>query len=484
MNEDNYTQQNNEKCIKPEAYNKPELAGEIKPLNRIEDIENLFDCLFPICRSILGEGYRKSLSILSQYIPLETISFPTGMKVLNWIIPREWVIKDGWIKDEAGNKIIDIKDNNLHVLNYSTDIDETMELEQLKEYIHTVPSVPDAIPYAFSYYKKRWGFCMSENQKKALPDGRYHAYINSWFRDGQLLVGQTVLEGKRQQEILISSYLCHPSMANNELSGPIVLAILYQKLLQWKSRRFTYRFVANPETIGSISFLSRYGNYLKKNLYGGLVLTCLGGENTLRYKKSRREDSWLDRLIEHLNGKDDFSFRIIPFSPLKGSDERQYCSAGFNLPVGQMARLVYGEYKEYHTSLDTKELMGIENIMDSADKLERLLKANELEGFYINRYPYGEIKLSEYQLYPTLNDKKKRDGSDNITNDREFLNQILMILNYSDGYHLLSWIGERLGRGLTELEAAVALLKEKGLLKGPFIKEELNFEDCFNVRLS
>lgn len=174
-----------------ETFHTKEVSEHIKALNSLEVVEDLFDRLFPICRSILGEGYRKSLSILAQYIPLETISFPTGANVLNWIIPREWVIKDGWIKDEDGNKIIDMKENNLHVLNYSTGIDETMELEQLKEYIYTVPSVPDAIPYAFSYYKERWGFCMSENQKKALPDGRYHAYINSWFQDGQLLVGQT-----------------------------------------------------------------------------------------------------------------------------------------------------------------------------------------------------------------------------------------------------------------------------------------------------
>lgn len=325
---------------------------------------------------------------------------------------------------------------------------------------------------------------MSENQLKGLPDGKYHAYIDSSFTKGRLEAGQAVLYGGRKKEILLSSYLCHPSMANNELSGPIVLAMLYQKLSGWKERRYTYRFVINPETIGSISFLSQFGSHLKEHLQGGLVLTCLGGSGTLRYKQTRKEGTCFDRLVEHLNGKDGFKFRNTPFTPMSGSDERQYCSPGFNLPVGQMARLVYAEYKEYHTSLDTKELMGIQNIMDSAEELERLLKANELEGYYINQNPYGEVKLSDYELYPSLNDTQRRDGRDNVISDRDFINQILMILNYSDGEHLLSWIGDRLGRGVTELEEAVYILKDKGLLKGPFLKEDLTDEGCFNVRIS
>lgn len=302
--------------------------------------------------------------------------------------------------------------------------------------------------------------------------GGYHVYIDSEFVDGNLVIGHTELDGKEKKKVFISSYLCHPSMANNELSGPLVMAMLYQRICKWQKRRFQYQFIVNPETIGSISYLSRFGETLKEEMYAGLVLTCLGGDESLRYKASRRGDSPLDVLLLHLKEQGE-DIRFEEFTPLGGSDERQYCSPGFNLPVGQMARKVYGSYPEYHTSFDTKELMGIKNIMDSCDKLERLFLGLELDGYYVNQYPYGEIKLGDYDLYPTINDRKIRDEKSQICDTRDFTDQVLMILNYSDGRHRMSEIAGKLGKTIFEVQDAVEVLLEKGLLKGPFSEEEL-----------
>lgn len=439
-------------------------------------MDKLFDELYPICRSITGEGLRKSLQIISEYVPLNILEFNTGEIVLNWEIPQEWVIRDAWIKDEKGNKILDFNECNLHIINYSASINKEMSLEELLPHIYTKPSLPNAIPYVTSYYNRRWGFCMTHSQYEGLEPGEYHVFIDSEFIDGKLSIGHTLLEGESKKEILISSYLCHPSLANNELSGPIVLAFLYNRIKNWEKRNFTYRFVLNPETIGSIAYLSKYGKHLMDNLYFGLVLTCLGGATNLSYKKSRRGDAPIDELADHLFSKREIEGHIREFTPCNGSDERQYCSPGFNLPVGQMARLVYGTYKEYHTSLDNKELMGIENIYKSLNEIELILKANEYNGYYINRFPYGEIKLDKYDLYPDMNgpttsmysNRRKRDG-------RFELNCILMILNYSDGQHTLIDIADKCNCSILDLIPIVEKLKDKKVLLGPYYsKRSLN----------
>lgn len=447
----------------------------MKNLDEIKNIENLFDRLFPICRSITGEGLRESLKILQEYVPLKILGFSTGEKVLNWEIPEEWHIKEAWIKDSNGNTIIDFKDNNLHVVNYSEKINKELELDELKEHIYTLPHLPNAIPYITSYYKKRWGFCMSENQYKTLNNGKYKVYIDSEFKKGELNLGHTLIEGKTDKEVFLSSYLCHPSMANNELSGPIVLAMIYQRILKWKNRNLSYRFVISPETIGSISYLSRYGKELREKMYSGLIFTCVGGDTTLHYKASREERTPINNLMRHLKDSGEIDCGMIEFTPLNGSDERQYCSPGFNLPVGQISRLTYGKYKEYHTSLDNKELMGIENLVKSANEIEKILKANDINGYYINKYPYGEIKLGDYNLYPTLNNENApKKTSDNLFDGRELLNNILMILNYSDGKYKLSDIASKLGKSVLGLESAVNILKEKDLLEGPYFEEEIS----------
>lgn len=437
-------------------------------LEKYEEVSEAFDRLYPLCRSIMGQGYRDSLEIIKEFMDLDEIAFHTGEWVLNWRVPQEWVIREAWIKDSKGNKIIDFKDHNLHVMNYSEPVDKILSLEELKKNIYTSDSDPDAIPYVFSYYKKRWGFAMSKKQLNSLPEDQYHVYIDSEFIDGSLVVGHTKLQGESEKEILLSSYLCHPSMANNELSGPLVLAMLYQRIRKWKDRKYTYRFVINPETIGSIAYLSRYGEELKEKLHAGLVFTCLGGDETLRYKTSRSENAPFDYLVSYVNSVEE-TFRIEKFIPSSGSDERQYCSPGFDLPVGQMARKVYGQYKEYHTSLDTKELMGIDNIIDSCNKIEEFLKKNEEEEFYKNKYPNGEVKLGNYDLYPSLNSNGSRKNEiESIVNESWFIASVMTILNYADGKHSLSYCAERLHMDISKVKEVAEILVNRGLLDGPF----------------
>lgn len=437
-----------------------------KELQTYQEVSDAFDRLYPLCRSILGEGYRESLNILKEYIPFDEEVFDSGRKVLNWTVPQEWVIREAWIKDKDGNVIIDFKDNNLYVMNYSESIDKELDLTELKEHIYTSDSDKDAVPYVFSYYKKRWGFAMSQNQLEELKEGQYYVKIDSEFINGKLVVGQTCLKGESSKEILLTSYLCHPSMANNELSGPLVQAMLYQRIKKWSSRKYTYRFVINPETIGSIAYLSRYGTQLQKNLHAGLVLTCLGGDESLRYKTSRMENSPFDLLVSYQNYFAGNSFRVEKFNAYSGSDERQYCSPGFDLPVGQMARKVYGSYKEYHTSLDTKELMGIDNLIDSCNWIEKLLLENEKEIYYKNKFPYGEVKLGDYDLYPTLNSNGLRSNKDqDIINEPGFIKSVMMILNYSDGKHPLSYCAQRLEVDIEKIKNVATILEKKGLIE-------------------
>lgn len=435
---------------------------EQQSLVTYEEVSSAFDRLYPLCRSILGKGYRDSLKILEEYMPMHEEIFHSGNRVLNWTVPEEWVIREAWIKDADGNTVIDFKDNNLYVVNYSEAVHCNMHLEELKKHIFTSTADADAIPYTFSYYKKRWGFCMSKKQLEQMKDGVYQVHIDSEFIDGTLVIGEAVLPGESKKEILLTSYLCHPSMANNELSGPLVLAMLYQKIKRWKNRKYTYRFVINPETIGSIAYLSRYGEKLQKNVMAGLVFTCLGGdEKKIRYKASRKENSPFDILA----ASESDTFCVEQFTPDSGSDERQYCSSGFDMPVGQMARKVYGTYKEYHTSLDTKELMGIENIMDSCEKIEQFLLKHEEERYYKNLYPYGEVKLGDYDLYPSVNSDGARLDEKDLISEEWFIQSVMMVLNYSDGKHPLSYCARRLGIHYEKIKGVADILVQRGLLE-------------------
>lgn len=444
-------------------------------MNELKEMDELFDRLFPICRSITGAGVRETIEILQEYIPLTMHGVQTGTEVFDWEIPKEWVIREAWIKDEYGNEIINMNNSNLHVINYSEPINAVLSLEELKKNIHTIPSLPEAIPYVISYYKERWGFCMSQNQLDSLAKGNYHVCIDSEKIDGELNYAHAILPGKSKKEILISTYICHPSMANNELSGPIVAAFLYNRLKQWKNREFTYRFVFIPETIGAITYLHQHGNELQEKVYSGAVLTCLGGKDIpLSFKKSRNNNAPLNNLIDFLVNIEQKEFQIRPFTPLYGSDERQYCSPGFNLPVGQFSKMMYGAYAGYHNSLDTKEMMTIEALFDSLNEIEYILKLQELNGYYINKKPFGEPKLSKYDLYPDINSPTTwgKSTSKKIDN-RQQLNQILTILNYSDGRHSLVEFAKSLPYALEDYAISIEALKEHDLLDGPFFGEEV-----------
>jgi aminopeptidase-like protein len=421
----------------------------------------LFDELFPILRSITGPGLRQSYGILSRYMPLEVSSIPTGEKVFDWTVPQEWHCQDAYLIDPNGEKIADMQRLNLEVVNYSEPVEREINLEELQQHLYSLPNQPEAIPYVTSYYQKRWGFCLKDSVRKKLIPGSYRAVIKSQFVDGHLDIAQTVLKGKSDKEILLSSYLCHPSMANNELSGPLVLLGLYERIKRWKNRRYTYRFVLNPETIGSLGVLHLQGQHFKKNMLAGLVINCMGGKSDeIAFKHSRNENSVLDKLLTHLT-KYNFKHENVAFTPLKGSDERQYNSPGFQLPVCCVSRTFHTVgYSEYHTSLDTKEAMGIENIIDSVNKLENILLALENVATFKNLAPFGEPNLGNRGLYPTLS-----FFNEDRAKQLDELNHIKMLLNYSDGFYDTIDIAEKRGCCVTEMGRAISKLEEQQLLE-------------------
>ncbi|WP_338553358.1 DUF4910 domain-containing protein [Paenibacillus sp. KS-LC4] len=441
-------------------------------VKELAEMDRLFDRLFPICRSITGEGLRETIAILSEYLPLEAFGEPTGKQVFDWEIPKEWVIRDGWLKAPDGRKLADFKSSNLQILNYSAPIKAKLSLKELEGHLFSIPHLPDAVPYVTSYYKERWGFCLTHREREKLEEGEYEAFIDSEHIDGELNYAHSILPGESDREVLLSTYICHPSMANNELSGPLVAAFLYNRIAKWSRRRYTYRFVFVPETIGSIAYLHRFGAEMKQKTDAGLVLTCLGGADPLNYKLSRSGENPLDRIWKQLVEREEQEGKTRPFTPAFGSDERQYCSPGFNLPVGQMARTVYGAYDGYHNSLDTKEAMTIEALQRSVDELERLLLLNEAEGYYVNRSPFGEVKLDKHGLYPDINSPLNRSQSSNdVMDNRRQLNIILTLLNYADGEHTLTEIADICRCSVAILVPFVDKLKEKGIIEGPYAEK-------------
>jgi aminopeptidase-like protein len=360
--------------------------------------------------------------------------------------------------------ICDLAKSNLHVVNYSDGVDQVLTLSDLQKNLHSMPHLPNAVPYVTSYYERTWGFCLEHAVRESLREGLYHAEIDAGFSVGRVPLADTFLDGDSSREILLSSYLCHPSMANNELSGPLVLVGLYRRLKQWPKRRHRFRFVLNPETIGSLCYLYMNGDHLKQHMDAGLVLTCLGGPDELSYKSSRRGDASIDRLAQHWNARGE-ALRLRPFTPTCGSDERQYCSPGFNFPVGQMARTLYGDYLGYHNSLDTKDFMTIDALIASIDKIEAFLKELDQTGPWRNLSPFGEPQLGRRGLYPNINSASTwKDSSDNVFDGRVVLERILWVLNQSDGEQDLIDISRKCGCAVHDLLPIVARLEESGLL--------------------
>ena len=420
------------------------------------EIEYYFDKLWKIHRSLTGDGNRESVKILTDLIDLKTDEVPSGTECFDWTVPPEWNVKEAWIKDKKGNKIIDFSENNLHLLGYSSPIDKKISLKELKEHIYTLPDQPDLIPYLTSYYKRRWGFCMSHNQFLKLKDEDYEVFIDSTLDDnGSMTIADAILEGSSGREILFSTYLCHPSMANNELSGPLVAAFLYRELKKLPNRYYTYRFVFLPETIGSIYYLSRYGEHLKSKMDAGFVLTCVGDSGPFTYKRSRRGDSLADRCAETVLKQTEKEFVIEDFFP-SGSDERQYCSPGWNLPVGSLMRTRYGEYPEYHTSADNKDFISFASMEQSVFKYLEIITLLENNFRYKNRLPYCEPQLSKRGLYPTLGSQKEQS---------DFVEIMMWLLNLSDGTHDLIEISERCRIPIRKLIPVALRLVKAGILK-------------------
>ena len=329
----------------------------------MDSIESLFDKLWPIYRSLSGDGNRKTIDILSEISIINKEEIKSGTKILDWTVPPEYNVNDAYIADLDGNRLVDFKINNLHLVSYSLPVDATLTFDELAERLHYIEDLPEEIPYITSYYEEYWGFCLSFNQFKSLDKKtKYRVFIDSNKNTlGSMTIGQRFLPGKVKKEVLISTYICHPSLANNELSGPI-LTIFLQKLIEdRKDRYYSYRFVYVPETIGAIYILSKHGENFKKNLQAGLVVTCVGDSGIPTFKKSKRGNSIIDRLVINNLSSEFTDFNIVDFFPT-GSDERQYCSPYYNLPVASIMRTMYTKYKEYHTSADNKSIMDFEGM--------------------------------------------------------------------------------------------------------------------------
>jgi len=420
-----------------------------------KNLEQYFDRLWPLCRSITGEGLRDSLRILQEIIPLTLHEVPTGTPVFDWEIPKEWSIRDAWIKAPDGEVYADFKRNNLHVVNYSVPVHKKMSYEELIRHLHHLHELPEAIPYITSYYSESWGFCLSHKDFLQLPkNGEYEVLIDSELQSGSLTFGELVLPGETDREILFSTYVCHPSMANNELAGPLAAAFLYKKIAELPRRRYTYRFVFAPETIGVIAYLARTGLHLKEKLDAGYVLTCCGDPGDFTYKRSKRGDSLADRAAEHVLRHSGKAHRILDFE-IGGSDERQYCSAGFNLPVGSLMRTPYKEYKEYHTSLDNKSFISFSALQETIDMYFHFVRALELNERHTIAMPWCEPQLGKRGLYPKQGGKIRRH--DDILN-------LLHFISYADGSLDLLAIADKRPASIGEFEWIVGACREKGLL--------------------
>lgn len=407
--------------------------------------------LFPICRSITGNGTRQTLRMIQGKIPLQLTEVPTGTQVLDWIIPKEWNIRDAYLKDARGKRVIDFKKNNLHVLNYSSAIHKFLPLSELKPHLFSIPEKPGQIPYRTCYYREDWGLCLAHEELQRLAEGEYEIFIDSSLEDGHLTYGELLIPGKFREEILISCHVCHPSLANDNLSG-ITVATHLAMLVYQQPRRYSYRFIFIPGTIGSISWLAKNREILG-NVRHGLVLTCIGDAGTFHYKKSRCGNAEIDRATAQILRHSDSCGEILDFSPY-GYDERQFCSPGFNLPVGCLMRSVWGTFPEYHTSADNLEFIKPEALAESLQVCASILDLLEQNRCYRNLYPFGEPQLGRRGLY------RSKDG-DTLPDE---INARLWVLNLSDGKYSLLDIIERSGLSFSLIkEAAEQLLANKVL---------------------
>lgn len=409
--------------------------------------------LYPVCRSITGNGLRQTLQVIRSHIPLELHEIPSGTQVFDWTIPKEWNIRDAYIKDTRGHKIVDFQKCNLHVVNYSVPVQGMVPLEELKKHLFTLPAYPDWIPYRTSYYDETWGFCLTHTQFLTLQDAAYEVCIDASLEAGHLTYGEYYLPGETADEVLISCHVCHPSLGNDNLSG-IALATFLAQHLGTRSRRYSYRFLFIPGTIGAIAWLCVNAQQVSRIAHG-LVVTCVGDAGSFTYKKSRRGNAAIDHAVAHVlrhSGKD---FRVIDFFPY-GYDERQFCSPGFNLPVGCLMRAQHGCFPEYHTSADNLDFVQPHALAESLLVAKAVVDVLEYNTTYRNQNPYCEPQLGKRGLYHATGGQAEAAA-------RQMAK--LWVLNLSDGSHTLLEIAERSGLAFAVIKEAADMLAEHGLLQ-------------------
>jgi aminopeptidase-like protein len=418
-----------------------------------EDMIRFIADLYPICRSITGNGVRQTLAKVGERIPLQVHDVPSGTQVFDWTVPREWNIRDAWIKDPHGRKIVDFRHLNLHVLNYSMPVHKKVSLAELEEHLFTLPDQPGLVPYRTSYYKEAWGFCMAHHQRLGLEEGEYEVCIDSTLEDGSLTYGECFLKGETEREVLISCHVCHPSLCNDNLSGLAVCTFLAEELAKGP-RRLSYRFLFIPGTIGSITWLAlNDSSRMITRIIAGLVAANLGDPGHFHYKKSRHGDAEIDRaVLQVLRGQEHAVEDFIPF----GYDERQYNSPGFNLPVGSLTRTPYGRYPEYHTSADNLDFIEAESLEGSLRTYRSVINVLEGNRRYENLNPKCEPQLGRRGLYRMI-------GGDDSGRQRELA--LLWVLNLSDGEHGLLDIAERSGMPFDAIQDAAEALLEVELLR-------------------
>ena len=424
----------------------------------LEEGKKMFELckeMFPICRSITGDGVRETFKILNKYLDTEfkMTEVPTGTAVYDWTVPKEWNITDAYIENEAGEKIIDFKKNNLHVLGYSTPVDVIMPLSELKEHIYTLKEQPDVIPYSTSYYKERWGFAMSQNQLNSLPDGNYHAVIKSTLEDGSLTYGEILIPGESEEEIFFTSYTCHPSMANNECSGPALIVFLANYILAMKHRKYSYRLILAPETIGAITYISKHLEELQKKVICAFNLTCVGDDRTYSIIHSRYADTYSDRVLTNVLKYHYPKYCDYPFIK-RGSDERQYQAPGVDIPMVCFCRSKYHVYPEYHTSADNLDIISPDGLAGSLDVMIKCIETIEHNDTYVVTC-LCEAQLGKRGLMPTMSSKESYHDTLALKD----------VLAYADGKNDIIELSNIIEQPTERVIKVCKQLYEAGLLK-------------------
>ena len=407
----------------------------------------------------MGNGNRETLSLIQEHIPIKIHEVPTGYQAYDWEIPQEWNINEAYVVDPDGEKVIDFAKNNLHVMNYSIPVDEEVDFEMLQEHLYSIPEKPNAIPYVTSYYDRRWGFCLTENQRKNLKKGKYRVYVDSTIEDGSMSYGELIIPGKLDKEIFLTTYICHPSMANNECSGVAVTTFLAKWLLN-RDNRYTYRIVFAPETIGAITYISKNYDALVNNVIAGFNITCVGDDNGYSYMPSRLGNTLADKVTEHVLNNFVDSYEKHSFL-YKGSDERQYCHPKVDLPLVSIMRSKYGTYPEYHTSLDNLDFVNPEGLLGGYNIAKKCIEALESNHIYENSITC-EPKMNKRGLRPK--DWHKRRAGAN-SDSRKKVRDMMNVMFYCDGNHDLIDLANKINLDFKECHNYVKILEESKLIK-------------------